>query len=211
VTEPDDGILNRWSRRKLESDKTAATLDPQPDDPQPDPTLAPKSGQPLEIAEQGEDPGKDPGEDHVPLDLPDIDTLDKESDFTVFMQAGVPEELKNLALRALWRSDPVLANLDGLNDYDEDFGSMLKVGAEFMRKLALEEKKNGPGEGFRPLDEPSDDEPPEPGEAGDAEELIVEAPDEDGMEDGVEIIAAANDEDEKPATDPDPDSSDKQT
>ena len=195
MTEPDDGILNRWSRRKLESDRTAATLDPQPD-----PAPAPEPGQPLEVAEQGEDP--------IPLDLPDIDTLDKESDFTVFMQAGVPEEMKNLALRALWRSDPVLANLDGLNDYDEDFGSMLEVGAEFMRNLALKEKENGPGEGFRPHDEPPDPETPEapePGEAGDAEELVVGAPDEDGVE------AAENDEDEISTATPDPEFSDKQT
>lgn len=208
MTEPDDGVLNRWSRRKLESDKTAATLDPQSD-----PTPAPEPGQPLEVAEQGEDQV----EEQVPLDLPDIDTLDKESDYTVFMQAGVPEELKNLALRALWRSDPVLANLDGLNDYDEDFGAMLKVGAEFMRKLALEEKENGPGEGFRPHDEPPDPEAPEapePGEAGDAEELVIGAPDEDVVEDGAEDgaeIAAADDENEISASAPDPESSNKQT
>ena len=54
-------------------------------------------------------------------DLPDIESLDKDSDYTPFMQEGVPDELKNLALRALWRSDPVLANLDGLNDYEENF------------------------------------------------------------------------------------------
>ena len=34
---------------------------------------------------------------------------------------NVPEALKRAALRKLWGSDPVLANLDGLNDYGEDF------------------------------------------------------------------------------------------
>jgi hypothetical protein len=47
--------------------------------------------------------------------------LDAQSDFTPFMRAGVPPALRNQALRLLWRLDPALANLDGLNDYDEDF------------------------------------------------------------------------------------------
>ena len=38
-----------------------------------------------------------------------------------FLAKGVPEFLRRRALRALWRSDPTFAVLDGLNDYDEDF------------------------------------------------------------------------------------------
>ncbi|WP_172327367.1 DUF3306 domain-containing protein [Mangrovicoccus sp. HB161399] len=38
-----------------------------------------------------------------------------------FLEAQLPRRLKNRALRALWRSNPVLACLDGLNDYDTDF------------------------------------------------------------------------------------------
>ena len=34
------------------------------------------------------------------------------------MREGVPEFLKKQALRKLWLSSPILANLDGLNDYD---------------------------------------------------------------------------------------------
>lgn len=54
-------------------------------------------------------------------DLPDPETLGKDDDFAVYLKHGVPEALQRRALRALWRSDPVLANLDGLNDYDEDY------------------------------------------------------------------------------------------
>ena len=66
------------------------------------------------------------GEDTQPAkvvveDLPDIDSLDADSDYSVFMGEGVPEHLKRLALRKLWLSDPVLANVDGLVDYGEDF------------------------------------------------------------------------------------------
>ncbi|WP_108258308.1 DUF3306 domain-containing protein [Mangrovicoccus ximenensis] len=40
-----------------------------------------------------------------------------------FLEAQLPKRLKTRALRALWRSNPVLACLDGLNDYDDDFTS----------------------------------------------------------------------------------------
>ena len=56
-----------------------------------------------------------------PSELPDIDSLTAESDFTAFMRKGVPKTLQRKALRKLWASDPVLACLDGLNDYEEDF------------------------------------------------------------------------------------------
>lgn len=51
----------------------------------------------------------------------DLETLSYESNYELFLKKGVPEELKNQAMRKLWRSNPVLANLDGLNDYDENF------------------------------------------------------------------------------------------
>lgn len=55
------------------------------------------------------------------LDLPDPDTLKPGDDFTAFLRDVVPEHLRRRALRRLWRSNPVLANLDGLNDYDTDY------------------------------------------------------------------------------------------
>lgn len=67
-------------------------------------------------------------EEVAPEDLPDPETLDKDSDFSVFLGDKVPEAIKRKAMSALWRSDPVLANLDGLNDYDEDFSLIETVG-----------------------------------------------------------------------------------
>ena len=55
------------------------------------------------------------------LDLPDPDTLQREDDFAAFMVRAVPQHLRNRALRKLWRSDPMLACVDGLNDYDMDY------------------------------------------------------------------------------------------
>jgi hypothetical protein len=55
------------------------------------------------------------------LDLPDPDTLEQGDDFSVFMSKAVPDRLRRRALRTLWRSNPVLANVDMLVDYGEDF------------------------------------------------------------------------------------------
>ncbi|MBL1436249.1 MAG: DUF3306 domain-containing protein [Rhodobacteraceae bacterium] len=55
------------------------------------------------------------------LDLPNPDDMQPGDDFSVFMKETVPAALRNRALRTLWRSDPVLANVDMLVDYGEDF------------------------------------------------------------------------------------------
>lgn len=100
--------LHRWSERKTKARREDALASEE---------------QPVAVVE-GEDVVE--GEENEPAkvaveDLPDIDSLNADSDYTVFMGKGVPETLKHLALRKLWRSDPVLANLDGLLDYGEDF------------------------------------------------------------------------------------------
>jgi hypothetical protein len=53
--------------------------------------------------------------------------LTKDSDFRAFMRPGVPEALRNQALRKLWGSDPVYANLDGLLEYGEDFAAPFRM------------------------------------------------------------------------------------
>ena len=54
-------------------------------------------------------------------DLPNPDVVELGMDITGFLRKEVPELLRRRALRSLWRSNPVLAVLDGLNDYDEDY------------------------------------------------------------------------------------------
>jgi len=51
----------------------------------------------------------------LPEDVTDGEMVQK------FLKSQLPKRLKNRALRTLWRSNPVLACLDGLNDYDTDF------------------------------------------------------------------------------------------
>jgi hypothetical protein len=114
----DERFLNRWARLKQEEQAVAAV-------------------EPL-AAELPEDVSTD----EPPPDLPDIDSLDKDSDFTVFLGDKVPDALRNAALRKLWRSDPVFANLDGLNDYDEDFAAAFKLTGDAIKTIM----KPGPAE-----------------------------------------------------------------
>ena len=55
------------------------------------------------------------------LGLPDPDAIVHGDDFKAFLRKAVPEHLRKRALRTLWRSNPVLACVDGLNDYDDDY------------------------------------------------------------------------------------------
>lgn len=55
------------------------------------------------------------------LALPSPEEVCSGAEARKFMAATVPEYLRRRALRSLWKSNPVLACRDGLNDYDGDF------------------------------------------------------------------------------------------
>ena len=64
----------------------------------------------------------------------DFDALDISSDYTRFMQPGVPDAIRQKALRKLWASDPVLAMPDLLNDYMGDYtDAALAVSPDLLR------------------------------------------------------------------------------
>lgn len=121
--ESENGFLGRWSRRKAEAktaEETRSKSSPDLHDGETPSDLAARQAEPA-AAETVEPPAFDVAS------LPDIDSLGPGSDFSMFMQTGVPSELKNRALRKLWRVKPELANLDGLLDYGEDLTGSFKV------------------------------------------------------------------------------------
>ena len=105
----DDGVISRWSKRKRGIAIAAEQQEEQ---------LSIEEQQEIDDAYQAELLQNKQAAEEI-----DLDTIDEESDLSIFMKAGVPEALKKQALSILWRSNPVFANVDGLNDYDEDFGS----------------------------------------------------------------------------------------
>jgi hypothetical protein len=118
MAEKTDSFLRRWSRRKREAareGKDSPPAAPTPSAAVTAPTEVPETAPAAAAPEESE------GEASRRLGLPDIDSLDAQSDYTPFMRNGVPEGLRQKALRRLWRSDPVLANLDGLDMYHEDY------------------------------------------------------------------------------------------
>lgn len=123
MADRDEPFLDRWSRRKRRGGATPV-VEAEPDTPPLAPaTGADQSGRENAVAVVADD---EPPTDETPADvksadLPDIASLDKDSDYTGFLRDGVPEHLTRKALHKLWRSDPAFGFLDGLNDYDEDF------------------------------------------------------------------------------------------
>ena len=53
--------------------------------------------------------------------LKEPEALESAEEVQDFLKAALPQRLKTRALRRLWRLNPVLANLDGLVDYGEDY------------------------------------------------------------------------------------------
>ncbi len=106
----DDDLFRRWSRRRRAvAEEESLAAEPAP----------------AAEAEVPEEPEPETPEDErlllERLKLPLPESLKAGDDFSIFMRAGVPEFLRRRALRMLWRSNPLLANLDGLNDYDVDY------------------------------------------------------------------------------------------
>ena len=134
-----DGFLSRWSRRK----QSAAA---EPDDPDTASEDVAANAEEAALADTPADEELSDAEILEKYDLRDPDELGPGDDFSGFMRAAIPEHLRRRALRTLWRSNPVLANLDGLNDYDGDWtgGSVpagqlktaYRVGMGFVRDVA---------------------------------------------------------------------------
>ena len=141
----EDGFLSRWARRKQEvrdSEEREAALAP-------------------EVAGRAEAEARvlaDPDQRDIPpddetlqrwideLEAIDIDALAYESDFSIFMKSWVPGALRQKALRKLWTTNPALAVLDGLNDYDLDYtDKAIQAGTVISSYM--------PGRGYASLEE----------------------------------------------------------
>ena len=103
--------LQRWARKKAEAGKQVE----QPAPPAVEPEPAPEE---QEFAVNESLPENELLEKYG---LPDPENIQLGTDITGFMRKEIPEFLRRKALRGLWKSNPVLAVLDGLNDYDEDY------------------------------------------------------------------------------------------
>jgi Protein of unknown function (DUF3306) len=125
VSEDLGGKLNRWSQRKLAA-RRGVTVEEAEEARRADQPVT-REGQVPAAVPSGADQAAEPAEGEETPALPPIDELTAESDYTVFLGKNVPQALTNAALRKLWLSDPVFANLDRLNDYDDDYSFVESV------------------------------------------------------------------------------------
>ena len=171
------GVLSRWSRRKLQAEEASRREE----------VALPQ--EPTEItnelvAEAGIDEPV-----LTDVDMPPIESLDENSDFSGFMSSGVSDKLRNLALRKMFQA-PSFNIRDGLDEYDEDYTSFEKLGdivtCDMKHQIEMKElKKKEEAERQAELDRAEEEaaeivEPDEAPEATDLEENLED--EEDQME-----------------------------
>jgi hypothetical protein len=129
-----ESVLSRWSRRKLEVEQSA----PETVEPVQLEMEASQSAEAAAAVDVAEQPVL------TDADMPDIDSLTEDSDFSGFMSSGVSDELRNLALRKLFKA-PVFNIRDGLDEYDEDYTYFEKLGdivtCDMKHQIEMQEKK----------------------------------------------------------------------
>ena len=115
----DDDFLSRWSRRKHAARRGEV------------PQAAPATVPPAAAAAVPTAPAP---EETKPVELPPVEELTHESDFTPFMREGVDPSLRRQALRTLFR-DPRFNVMDGLDVYIDDFSKPDPIPPEWLGKL----------------------------------------------------------------------------
>jgi uncharacterized protein DUF3306 len=103
----DKGFLARWSQRKHEAkrlDRDPPTADP---DIPSEPAAESEAGQEFDLAS-----------------LPKLEDMTATTDITGFLRKGVPEHLRNAALRKSWALDPAIRNhVNPALDYAYDWNT----------------------------------------------------------------------------------------
>ena len=161
-----ESFLARWSRRK--SGPGSPPAEPVDETPAPaqDTTAV------------------DPPEDGPVLtdeDMPPIESLGEDSDYSGFMSSGVSEKLRKLALRKLFQGAGFNIR-DGLDDYDDDFTAFPALGdlvtSDMKHQMEMAEKREAEAqeeaapetEAAAEPDERTEEDPasPDPGEVAGA-------------------------------------------
>lgn len=165
-TTGEESFLSRWSRQKALSREGIESPEPVPDDghePAPAPVDSAPQGQSDEDASTASDP--------TPPQLPPLESLGEDSDYSAFLDANVAPDLRRQALHKLFHS-PKFNVRDGLDDYDLDFSNLEPLGdvitaemrhrirVEFERLAAREAESAAPEEA--PVSAASVDEPETP-------------------------------------------------
>src|SRR5439155_6906309 len=110
--------LKRWSERKLAAAREAK--------------VAPPSDAPPAVVQPTSEPAISPAA--AAPELPPVDSLTFESDFTAFMKPDVDESLKRMALKKLLH-DPRFNVMDGLDTYIDDYSKPDPIDPDVVKQL----------------------------------------------------------------------------
>lgn len=108
----DEGFLSRWSRLKKESREGTV----------PEAVEPASAAEPVQPPDDGSSP-EPPGDE----DMPPLESLGPDSDYSAFMSPRVSAGLRQKALRQLFRS-PKFNITDGLEVYAEDYTKFTPLG-----------------------------------------------------------------------------------
>ncbi|MES9989200.1 MAG: DUF3306 domain-containing protein, partial [Candidatus Thiodiazotropha endolucinida] len=124
TVQPDTGFYHRWSEKKQ------------------------ASRQPLAERDESDEEQQQPGDE----DMPSLESLDENSDYSGFLSPRVSDQLRQVALRKLFHS-AAFNVCDGLDDYAEDFTSFEKLGdvmtADLRHRLEQEADRQQADESAR--------------------------------------------------------------
>ena len=167
TAEPSEPFLTRWSRRKALVREGIEPAEPETAEPEPETapaaTAAAAGLEATPPASPEASAGTEAGADAEPgaegaRELPPLESLHEDSDYSAFLAADVAPDLQRQALRKLFHS-PKFNLRDGLDDYDLDYTNPALLGdvitAEMRHRIAREVERLAAraGEGPAP-DEP---------------------------------------------------------
>lgn len=169
-SDDDKGFLARWSQRKQE----AKQPEPNPDAPAPEAEAAPSPAAMAEAAEEFD-----------LSSLPKLEEMTGSTDITGFLRKGVPEHLRNAALRQSWALDPAIRNyvnpaLEYAYDWNTPGGvpgsSELGAGIDVAR-MVLQIMGDGPPAESEAADNPNQSPADDPGASLDPHAAPASKPD----------------------------------
>lgn len=179
-----DNLLSRWSRRKQGLIEEEEVVE-----------VSSIEQQEIDDAREAEF-----AENRKAAEEIDLDSIDEESDLSIFMKEGVPEVLKKAALAKLWRSNPVFANVDGLVDYDDNFAdpklimktftSAYQIGKGYLKDIMQEAEESHEEEEGLNISE-TDMENGSETLSSEEDNITMEAPAEDKLNDEAELAEVA--------------------
>ena len=126
-----NSLIHRWAQEKAKTADKKAKLENSRTDEQTDleagPDLNIANSDRIDSQATNENSLIDEPKENNSSELPAIETLSEDSDYSMFMSTEVDESLQKLALRKLFKA-PFYNIRDGLNDYDEDFSTFEELG-----------------------------------------------------------------------------------